>query len=194
MVGANLMTQPARTAMDQNNYLVSKEAIGFRTLLIQHTGDTVNFEKVVARTKCTQLIASTLARMLADQGGIGARQPAILFRMQNIFGGGKIIVQTPLCAAVKEIIKLIVTQPVAPLFTYAAGAIPIKRSGKVIEMRFDFIHRKSTCQQAHATVNVIANRTRRNHAVRQARGSHPTDGKAIALVDIRHGDGMADNS
>jgi hypothetical protein len=50
------------------------------------------------------------------------------------------------------------------------------------------ICRNAAGEQAYATIDVIADGARGDHAVRQRRGRHATDRETIALVHIRHDD------
>src|SRR4051812_32197788 len=109
MVSANLMTQPTRTTMDQNNNLVGRKTVCVRALLIQHTGNAVDLEKVVARPQRAQLITPALTCVLAHMCRVSPRQSPALFRVQNVLGNSKVVFQAPLRAAAQKAIQFFLT-------------------------------------------------------------------------------------
>ena len=46
-------------------------------------------------------------------------------------------------------------------------------------------------QQTDAAINVIAHPAGRNHPLGQIKSCHPTDGKAVTPMNVRHGQGSS---
>jgi len=82
----------------------------------------------------------------------------------------------------------------AAFFAHSAGHVAIEGTDQRADVRFDLLYFQVRNEKPHATVDIVTNTSGRNDARRVAGGSHAADGETIALVNVRHGQGVADDA
>ncbi len=129
----------------------------------------------------------------ADFARRGLWQAASFLGVDHVVLRGESALEAPMRALRQNAVHLAVVEAITTAFAQAAGAVVVERGGEVVEVRLDLVGVQVGGEQTHAAVDVVADAARRDHAVGQA-GRDAADGKAVALMHVGHGDGVADNA
>ena len=78
-LGADLVTESARAAMDADHHIALLQAIGIRNCGIIHRRHILHFQIMVSRTERTHFISLALLGMVRDLAGIRAGHTTIFF-------------------------------------------------------------------------------------------------------------------
>src|SRR6185295_9332603 len=84
MIGADLMAEPARSAMDHDGHRAVLEPERARGTLVVDRLHLLHFEKVVARTEGAELSLPAPPRVHADRVGIGVGEHAVFLAVLEV--------------------------------------------------------------------------------------------------------------
>ena len=159
------------------------------SLLVGDGLNRLQFQEVIAGPKRAKLRRAPLASTVAHIRRIGARQTASGFNGGKILTAAVSVVHGPRRAAGQGALNFDGRSP--PLLAASAetgGHVPEQL---IHDLRQFALHRafvQVRAQQAHAAVYVKSHAARRDHAVLHPHRRDAADGKAVAPVDIRHGE------
>jgi len=105
-VGADLMAEPARPAMDADDDIATGETEALRDGIVRDCRDLLHFEVVVARAQGAHLLALALACAMRDRIGLGARHRASFLDAIEILGAPVTLCNRPLRAAFEHAVHL----------------------------------------------------------------------------------------
>src|ERR1019366_9167292 len=194
IVIAGLVAQAARARMDQNRDLTEFESQRIGKLRVIDLVDAADFEKVIARTEGTQLLRTALVSALAYAVGVGAREHPAFFGMFEVALGSVSVAQRPLRTFAGHLLELLNRQP-----RYRAPGADSgrnfgeKRVGQLIYLRFDEVEIEAGARQAHATIDVVADSSRRYDTSAGIDSRHAANGEAVAPMDVGHRQRVADD-
>ena len=80
-------------------------------------------------------------------------------------------------------------QPAAP--AHAGGDFAVERRAQFRKLGMNFADRHVRAQQPHAAIDVVADSARRDDSILGIERGHAAYGKPVALVNVRHGQGVA---
>ena len=194
VVGADLVAEAARAAVNLGHDLAGEEAHRRRGRLVEHLIDDVNLDEVVARAQRTQLVARPLIGPGADLVWVGAVDAAVLFGALQVHLGGVAALQRPARALAHHFGHLLVVQLELAAAADTVGAVALQLRRQLVEVGSDLLAAEARAQQAHATVDVVADAAGGDDPVRCLRGDDAADGEAVPLVDVGHGQSVADDA
>lgn len=148
---------------------------------------------MVAGAEGAQLGTAALAGMPADGRRVRAGERAPFFRALQVLAGAVAALHREACPAHHHLIQLLGVEANGAALAHPAGDVLEQGIHQFLQVRPQFVRRDLADQDAHAAVNIIPGGARRDDAVRMSCGDHPTDGRAVALVNIGHGQGVAHN-
>src|SRR5262249_29164014 len=85
-IGADLVAQPARAAVDADHDRVDFEAEASRGVRVVDLGDALHFEIMIAGAERAHLVALALLRRFGNRSGIGPRHRAVLLDALEVLG------------------------------------------------------------------------------------------------------------
>ena len=189
-IGADLVPEASRAAVDHHHDVAERKAVRPRDRLVVHAGHFLHFEIVVAAAERTHLVALALFRLRRDATGLGVLHLPVLLDSLEILGHAPAALHRPRGSAREHRVHLRVAE--ADL----AGAADARGDGTGELVRERLLHRhhvrarQSGVQAAHAAGNVEAHSARRHYpALVRVECSHAADRKSVAPVRVRHGVG-----
>jgi hypothetical protein len=194
IVGAHLVPQPPRAAVDLHHHLALKEPDAPRGILIHDALDDVDLDEVISGPESAHLALAPLPGARSDLGGIGSRQAAALLRALEVLWVGKAAPERPAGTVFQHVVQFARRQLDLSAPAHAAGAVGVKGGGQLVQVGLDSLQRQAAGEQPHPAVDVVADPAGGDDPVGQRRGDDPADGKPIALMDVGHGQRVAGDS
>jgi hypothetical protein len=194
-LGADLMAEAARTAVNADHDITFVQAERVRHGAVEDFGDVLHFQVMVARAKRAHLVALTGLGVLRDLLGLGPCHAAMLLDPLQIFGPAVAALHRPLGAAGQHGIHLTVVQ-VQPAGAAHTRRYPTKQNvGQLFLDGLDVFPLEAGVQAADAAGNIETDAAGRDNApLLGVERGHATNRKAVAPVGIRHGVGGLDNA
>ncbi len=194
IVGADLMPEAPRSAMDLDHHLPDEDTDSPGDHFVRDPIDHVHLDEVVAGPQRADLALATVARTHADFFRIRAGQTAFFLRALQVGGASKPALDGPPSAFFHDLIQFAGSKLHRAALADTAGAVGVQHRCQIIQVRPDGFNVNLAGQQTDPAVDVVAHAARRYHSVRQGRGHHAADGKPVALVHVRHGQDLVDNA
>jgi hypothetical protein len=196
MVGADLVAQPTGAAVDHHRHLADPQPERGRGPRVVDGLDDLDLQEVVAGAEAAELAQPALAGPLADLGGIGVADGAVVLAAVQVTLLPDTMLHRPARATSQHPRQLgLAAQPPHRPTAEPAGDPGGQRVHQRRQAAGQVIAAKIGCQQANAAGDVEADTTGRNHAVLPDVGrGHPADGEAVTPVHVRHGVGRGDDA
>ena len=194
-LGADLVAEAARAAVDRHEEIAFFETEGPGRLAVEDRLDGLQLQIVVARTEASDLVELPLLRPPADSGGVGSRHAPPLFDPFEVVRLSPTLLHRPPRAAREELVELGDGEPhgSSPADSRRHGAVEVVSDR--LEMLAERARLQASRERAHATGDVEADAPRRHDASAVGiEGGDAADGKAVTPVGVRHGEGGADDA
>ena len=180
--------------MNQHDQATCRQPHSRCGVRLKNLVDDIHLDEVIACTQRANLLTPALPGTIADLAGIGAVQPPALLGVNEVGLGCKAPLLGPVGALTQNGVQFVDRGMDDPFAAYAAWAVAVQQGCQRIEIRLCRRRLDLRGEQPNTAVDVVADSTRRDHAVWMGCRRHATDRKAIALVHIGHDHHWADQA
>ena len=187
IVGTHLVSESARSGVDQHHNLVLVKAETLGNLRLKDALHVLHFQEVVAGTERAHLRQPALAGLVSHGCGIGTIDCSVLLAVLQVVRLTVTIPNHPSGALHHQALQIVVGELHGTFAARARRDIAEKLVDQLSNFRAHIVRGQLTGQQTHAAVDVKSHAARRHHAAFIGVGSrHAADRKAVALVNVRH--------
>ena len=153
-----------------------------------------DLDEMVAGTEGAHLRPTAVARTATDLRKVRTIESTALLRARHIGFGTEPLPERPSSAVATCPLELVLVEAQAAAPADATRAPRIEGRSEVVDRTLDLRQLDARSEKAHAAIDVVADTTGGNHAVRQLGRDHAANWKPVSLVDIRHGKGIFDGT
>jgi len=195
IIGADLMPEAARAAVNADDNGVGFEPEAARDLRVVNLRDALHLEIMVARPERSHLIALALLRLVGHGGWIGARHRAMLLDALEVLDPAVADLQCPARATGKHRVGVFWREPQRAGAAESRRDALVERVGELALHAAQLFGFEAGEKRAHAAGNVEADATRGDHAavIGIERGD-AADRKAVAPVRVGHRERRLDDA
>ena len=188
VIGADLVAEAPRAAVDHHGGHAAFEPHGAGRLLVVDLVHFLHLEEVVARAERAELVAAPALRALAHRARVGVGQHATLLAVIEVARRAQAAPDRPGGPVAQHPVQVARLEAHGTRGAHAARHLAEERVGQRLHVRSEFGAGEPRAHQPHAAADVVAHGARRDHAVLRIEGHHAPDRQAVAPVGVRHGD------
>jgi hypothetical protein len=148
---------------------------------------------VISRAECSELPVAALDRALTDVLRVRGSQAAAAFRVLEVRPGPETLADCPARAVAKHVSELVPPHPNEAARSDSSRNARRQRIDEPRQVRLDLVPREARPHETHATIDVEADSTRRDHAASRIHGCDATDGEAVTPVGVGHAEARLDD-
>src|SRR5690606_9978625 len=195
VVGADLVAESARAAVDHHAHLALAQPESGRDLLVVDLLDRLHLEEVIPRAEAAQLGQPTLDRAVADLARIGVGdRPELLASIQIPLTALALLHYVPRAAGEHPLQFATALHGPDRAFAGPARRLPGQCVHQLVADLRELRTAEVCTEQSDTARDVEADTAGRDHSPgTDVRSRHTTDREAISPMDVRHGIGGADD-
>ncbi len=193
-VVAHLVAEAAAAGVDEHGHAIADQAERGRGLLVVDLGHVAQLAEVVAGAERAELGTAALLGPLRHLVRLGALDAAALLGVVEVAGAAVALGHGPARAAHQHAVELGGAELAVAARADAGRDGAVERGGQLGQAAAQLVALEPARQQAHAAVDVVADAAGRQHALLGVERGHAADREAVAPVDVRHGDRVADDA
>src|SRR5512140_467577 len=159
VVGADLVAEPARTAVNLNGKAAGQQAEYRGGLRIEDLIDHIDFNEVVARAERADLLPPARLGPVGYLARIGPVDAALFLGAGKVALGGIAVALRPGRTIAQDALQLGDAHLKARLAD-AARAVAVEQGGKLIKLWLGLLELDARGQQPHAAIDIVANGAR----------------------------------
>ena len=193
-VRANLMTQAARTRVDQHHDALLGEIVLGCGFFMEDLIHILHFQKMIARPEGCKLRFPTLFGARADGMRISPGNAAAFFCMIEIGLGSHVVFKGPLGTLFEDTIEVIVGNIQPAGLADSGWNVAKQLMHQIAKLGPDFLQCQISAQKTNAAIDIKTDAAGRDNAILLVDRGNTSNGKAVALMNIRHCKGSADDA
>ena len=192
-LGADLVAEAARAAVDRHDDLVLAQAVGARRARVVDALDALHFEVVVAGPERSHLAALPLLGERRHVARPRAVDAAAFLDELEVVDDAEALLHRPARAAEHHAVERLGVEPDVAFDAHARGNVAQQRVAEQVALGDDFVGRQVGAQAADAARDVEADAARADDAAALGvEGRDAADRESVAPVRIGHRERRAD--
>ena len=190
IVGADLVSQTARSAVDADHGPTLPQIESRSRCGIVDSGNQLHLQVVIARPQGAHFLALTLLGLFRNIGRVGTGHAAMLLGARQIGLAAVALPHRPGRAAAEHPVHLPMRQFYRAPASQSCRNNRCKQVGQGLLMRAQLLQCQTGVQRSHTAGDIETDAAARDHAtLLRIKRSHAADGKTISPMRVGHGVG-----